>query len=122
MPKLFTGDESSFPKPKSRAAVLVVYKVAADAAAKVSLFVITVATARRLSPSAFGVFSLGTTLGWIAAVAADFGMQLHLARAVARAPGAAGRELATWLRLRLWTAAAALAVVVAGVAGARASS
>jgi O-antigen/teichoic acid export membrane protein len=115
MPNLLTGDESSFPKPKSRAAALVAYKAAADLAAKVSLFIITVAAARRLSPSEFGVFSLGSTLGWMAAVAADFGMQLHLARAVARAPEAAARLLATWLRIRLFTASAAVAVVVAGV-------
>jgi O-antigen/teichoic acid export membrane protein len=115
MPNLFTGDESSFQKPKSRAAALFAYKAAADLAAKVSLFIVTVAAARRLTPSEFGVFSLGSTLGWMAAVAADFGMQLHLARAVARTPDAAARLLATWLRIRLYTAAAAVAVVVAGV-------
>jgi O-antigen/teichoic acid export membrane protein len=122
MPNLLTGDESSFQKPKSRAAALVAYKAAADLAAKVSLFVITVAAARRLTPSEFGVFSLGSTLGWMAAVAADFGMQLHLARAVARAPDAAARLLATWLRIRLYTASAAVAVVVAGVGLARSSA
>ena len=84
MPNLFTGDESSFQKPKSRTAALVAYKAAADLAAKVSLFIITVAAARRLSPSEFGVFSLGSTLGWMAAVAADFGLQMHLARSVSR--------------------------------------
>ena len=122
MPNLFTGDESSFQKPKSRAAALVAYKAAADLAAKVSLFVITVAAARRLTPSEFGLFSLGSTLGWMAAVAADFGMQLHLARAVARAPDAAARLLATWLRIRLYTASAAVAIVVAGVGLARSSA
>ena len=122
MPNLLTGDESSFQKPKSRAAALVAYKATADIAAKVSLFVITVAAARRLTPSEFGVFSLGSTLGWMAAVAADFGMQLHLARAVARAPDAAARLLATWLRIRLYTASAAVAIVVAGVGLARSSA
>jgi O-antigen/teichoic acid export membrane protein len=122
MPNLFTGDESSFQKPKSRAAALFAYKAAADLAAKVSLFIVTVAAARRLTPSEFGVFSLGSTLGWMAAVAADFGMQMHLARAVARAPAAAARLLATWLRIRLYTASAAVAVVVAGVGLAPSSS
>jgi O-antigen/teichoic acid export membrane protein len=122
MPNLLTGDESSFQKPKSRAATLVAYKATADLAAKVSLFVITVAAARRLTPSEFGVFSLGSTLGWMAAVVADFGMQLHLARAVARAPDAAARLLATWLRIRLYTASAAVTVVVAGVGVARSSA
>jgi O-antigen/teichoic acid export membrane protein len=122
MPNLFTGDESSFQKPKSRAAALVAYKAATDLGAKVSLFVITVAAARRLTPSEFGVFSLGSTLGWMAAVAADFGMQLHLARSVARAPDAAARLLATWLRIRLYSASAAVAVVIAGVGLARSSA
>ena len=122
MPNLFTGDESSFQKPKSHAAALFAFKAAADLAAKVSLFIVTVAAARRLTPSGFGVFSLGSTLGWMAAVAADFGMQLHLARAVARAPEAAARLLATWLRIRLYTASASVAVVVAGVGLAPSSS
>jgi O-antigen/teichoic acid export membrane protein len=122
MPNLFTGDESSFQKPKSREAALFAFKAAADLAAKVSLFIVTVAAARRLTPPEFGVFSLGSTLGWMAAVAADFGMQLHLARAVARAPEAAARLLATWLRIRLYTASASVAVVVAGVGLAPSSS
>jgi O-antigen/teichoic acid export membrane protein len=122
MPNVLTGDESSFQKPKSRLVALFAYKAAADVAAKVSLFVITVVAARRLAPSAFGVFALGSTLGWMAAVAADFGMQLHVARAVARAPEAAARLLAAWLHVRLWTTSAALVVVVAGVAVARSSA
>src|SRR4029078_1711110 len=65
-----TGDESTFQKPKSRAALLFAYKAAADIGAKVALFVVTVVAARRLTPSAFGVFALGSTLGWMAAVAA----------------------------------------------------
>ena len=122
MPNLFTVDESSFQKPKSRVAALIAYKTAADAAAKVSLFVITVVAARRLTPAAFGTFALGSTVGWMAAVGADFGMQMHLARAVARAPHQAGRLLGSWLRVRVWTAAAALAVVMLGLAGARSSA
>lgn len=122
MQNSLTGDESSFQKPKSRAVALFAYKAAADVAAKVVLFAITVAAARRLTPVGFGVFSLGSTLGWMAAVGADFGMQLHLARAVARAPEQAAALLAAWLRVRLWTAAAALGVVVVGVVAARSSA
>ena len=117
-----TADENSFQKPKSHAVGLFVYKAAADVAAKLVLFAITVVAARRLTPVSFGVFSLGSTLGWMAAVGADFGMQLHLARAVARAPDQAAALLAAWLRVRLWTAAAALALVVVGVAAARSSA
>ena len=95
------------------------YKAAADAAAKVSLFVITVVAARRLRSADFGVFALGSTLGWMAAVVADFGIQLHLARAVARAPEAALQLLTRWLRVRLWTSAAVLVLVGLGLAAAR---
>src|SRR5687768_7975104 len=117
-----TADESSFQKPKSRAVALFAYKAAADVAAKVVLFAITVVAARRLTPAGFGVFALGSTLGWMAAVGADFGMQLHLARAVARAPDRAAALLAAWLRVRLATAAAALGVVIAGVVASRSSA
>jgi O-antigen/teichoic acid export membrane protein len=108
-------NERSFRNPKLRNGLLIAYKTVADLAAKGSLFVVTVVAARRLSPHAFGVFAIGSTLGWMAAVASDFGMQLHLARTVARRPQAAGALLAPWLRVRWVTAAAAL---VAGVAAA----
>jgi O-antigen/teichoic acid export membrane protein len=77
--------------------------------------VITIIAARRLSPEAFGIFSLGSTLGWIVAVTSDFGIQLHLARAVAQRPQDAASLLASWLRVRLWTAAAAMVVVAFGL-------
>jgi len=115
----FTADERSFPKPKSRAAGLIAYKAAADVAAKLSLFAITVVAARRLTPAAFGTFALGSTIGWMAAVAGDAGLQMHVARAVARAPGASRPLLDTWLRLRLWTALGALLLATAGVVAAR---
>jgi len=101
-------NERSFRNPKLRNGLLIAYKTVADLAAKGSLFVVTVVAARRLSPHAFGVFAIGSTLGWMAAVASDFGMQLHLARTVARRPQAAGALLAPWLRVRWVTAAAAL--------------
>jgi len=106
--------ERSFRNPKLRDTVLIAYKAAADLAAKGSLFVVTVVAARRLSPQAFGIFSLGSTLGWMVAVASDFGIQLHVARAVARMPADAGRLLGVWLRVRWVTAAAALLVAAAG--------
>jgi O-antigen/teichoic acid export membrane protein len=107
-------NERSFRNPKLRNGFLIAYKTGADLAAKGTLFVVTVVAARRLSPHAFGVFAIGSTLGWMAAVASDFGMQLHVARAVARRPHAA-RVLAPWLRVRWITAAAALAVAGAVV-------
>lgn len=97
-------------------AALVAYRAFSDIAGKGAFFLITVAAARRLSQQAFGVFSLASTLGWIAAVASDFGIQLHLARAVARRPGDADRLLRVWLRVRLWTAAVALVSIGVGLA------
>ena len=104
-----TVDETSFPNAKPRRVLLIAYKAFADLAGKGALFVITIAAARRLSPEAFGLFSLGSTLGWIAAVVSDGGIQLHLAREVARRPAEASRLLNGWLRIRLWTAATATA-------------
>lgn len=114
--KTLTVDETSFPNAKPRDTLLIAYKAFADLAGKGSLFVIVIVAARRLTPESFGVFSLGSTLGWMAAVAADWGIQLHLARAVARRPADAARLLRVWLRVRMWTAAAAVAVVAAAVA------
>ena len=107
-------DETSFPNAKPRDALLIAYKAFADLAGKGSLFVIVIVAARRLTPESFGVFSLGSTLGWMVAVASDCGIQLHLARAVARQPADAPRLLRGWLRVRMWTAAAAVAVVAIG--------
>jgi O-antigen/teichoic acid export membrane protein len=111
-----TLDETSFPNAKPRDALLIAYKALADLAGKASLFVIVIVAARRLTPESFGVFSLGSTLGWMVAVVSDCGIQLHLARAVARRPADAERLLRGWLRVRVWTAAAAVAVVAIGVA------
>jgi O-antigen/teichoic acid export membrane protein len=92
---------------------LVAYRTVSEVAAKSTVFLITVVAARRLSPEAFGIYSLGTTIGWIAAVASDFGLQLHIARAVAQRPGDADALLRKWLRVRLGMAAAAGIVVAA---------
>ena len=113
-----TADERSFRNAKLRDAFLISYKAFADLAGKTALFVITIVAARRLSPQAFGIFSLGSTLGWMVGVTTDFGIQLHLARAVARRPQDAARLLGLWLRVRLWTAAGAMAIVAIGLVAA----
>jgi O-antigen/teichoic acid export membrane protein len=109
-------DETSFPNAKSSSALLIAYKAFADLAGKASLFIITIIAARRLSPQSFGTFSLGSTLGWMVAVVSDCGIQLHLARTVARRPEHASELLRGWWRVRVWTAAGAIAIVVAGLA------
>jgi O-antigen/teichoic acid export membrane protein len=98
-----------------RQTALVAYRALSDVAGKGAFFVVTIAAARRLSPDAFGVFSLASTIGWIAAIGTDFGLQVHLARAVARRPDDAARLLRVWLKLRIGSAAAALAVIAAGL-------
>jgi O-antigen/teichoic acid export membrane protein len=105
-----------------RQIALIAYRAFSDVAGKGAFFMVTLVAARRLSQDAFGLFSLGTTVGWIAAVATDFGIQLHLARAVAQRPEDAARLLGAWLRVRLWTSVVALASVGVGLAVARPSS
>ena len=116
MAETLTVDETSFPNAKPHGALLIAYKAFADLAGKGSLFVITIVAARRLSSNAFGVFALGSTLGWMVAVATDGGIQLHLARAVARRPEQAAALLREWLRVRVWTTAIAVTGVGLGLA------
>jgi O-antigen/teichoic acid export membrane protein len=105
---VLTSNENPF-----RGAKLVAYRAFSDVAGKGSLFVITIVAARQLSQEAFGLFAVASTLGWMLAVATDCGIQLHLARAVARQPAAAADILRRWLSVRLWTAALSIAVVIA---------
>jgi O-antigen/teichoic acid export membrane protein len=111
----FTVDERSFRNPKLARALLVAYKLFADLAGKGAMFVVTIVAARRLPAQAFGIFALGSTLGWMLAVASDFGMQLYLAREVARRPDKAPALMRSWLRVRLSTTAAALCLAAIGL-------
>jgi O-antigen/teichoic acid export membrane protein len=95
---------------------LVAYRAGSEAAAKGVFLIVTVLAARRLTGDGFGVFALGTTLGWLAAVATDLGMQLHLARGVASEPGRAAELLQRWLGLRLASAGFGLAAASIGLA------
>lgn len=97
-------------------AALIAYRALSDSAGKGSLFLITLFAARRLSERAFGVFALASTLGWMLAVATDVGIQLHVARAVARSPWSAHDVLRRWLPVR---AGLSIAAVVAAAIGVR---
>lgn len=99
---------------RDKTAALITYRTLSDVAGKAAVFAVTVLAARRLSRDAFGIVSLGTTLGWMVAVATDFGMQMHLARSVALRPGEARHLLETWLRVRQRTAV--IGLVLVGVA------
>jgi O-antigen/teichoic acid export membrane protein len=94
---------------------LVAYRVVSDAIGKAAFLIITVLAARRLSQEEFGIFAIGTTIGWIGVVASDFGLQLHLARAVSATPAAALHLLRRWLRVRVAAALGALLVVAVGL-------
>ena len=71
---------------RRRHTLLVVYRGASDVAAKGATFLITVVAARQLTRDDFGMFALASTLGWLGAAAADFGIQVHPARAVSQHP------------------------------------
>ena len=94
---------------------LVAYRVVSDAIGKAAFLIITVLAARRLSHEEFGIFAIGTTIGWIGVVASDFGLQLHLTRAVSATPAAALHLLRRWLRVRVAAALGALLVVTVGL-------
>jgi O-antigen/teichoic acid export membrane protein len=97
----------------NRSVTLASYRAISDVVAKGAFFLLTVLAARRLSGAAFGVFALGSTLGWMVGVATDAGLQVQLARRVAQAGrGDAGAVLARWLPVRYATAGIALAVTV----------
>lgn len=68
-------------------AALVAYKTSADVVSKLVTLVVTVAAARALPASDFGVMALAMTTGWILGVASDAGLPLHLATRVAQAAG-----------------------------------
>jgi O-antigen/teichoic acid export membrane protein len=63
----------------------------------------------------FGLFALASTLGWLASVAGDFGIQVHLARTVALQPARGAELLKRWLPVRLGMGALALAVSAAAL-------
>jgi O-antigen/teichoic acid export membrane protein len=118
---VFTDGESSFRNAKLTDLALVAYKAVADTAGKGSLFLITIVAARRLPAADFGAFGLGTTLGWMLAVVTDCGVQMHLARTVARAPHAAPALLRRWWRARVIAAVAGIAISIVTLALARVS-
>jgi O-antigen/teichoic acid export membrane protein len=91
-------------------ALLVGYKAASDLIGKAAFFAILIIAARRLSKDAFGILSLASTLGWMLSVGTDFGLQVYVAREVARAPGRAAEILKPILRLRFELAVAAIAL------------
>ena len=80
---------------------LIALKTLSDVASRLSSFLLLVLAARFLDPFEFGLFSLAWATGWIISIASDLGLQLFVAREVARTPGQAGQFVPTLFRLRL---------------------
>jgi O-antigen/teichoic acid export membrane protein len=89
------------------------YRGGSDIVAKGAMFAITVGAARQLPRDEFALFALASTLGWLGSIAADFGIQVHLARSVAQRPEASSDALGRWIRVRMITGAAALVLALA---------
>ena len=77
---------------------------------KAAVLGLLVLAARKLSPSNFGLLSVATTLGWMASVASDFGLQLYLGRAITQASTPAA-VLWPLFAIRIRAAAAALVLI-----------
>lgn len=95
-----------------RSAGLVGYKATSDVIGKASVLAVLMIAARALPTPDFGLLALATTLGWIASVASDFGLQLYLGRMIARTTHP-GSVLWPLFRFRLQTGALAIALLAA---------
>jgi len=80
---------------------LVSYRVVSELVGKGSTFILIILTARLLTKEEFAVLSLAYATGWILSVVSDFGMQIYLAREVAKAPGFALQILRALLYRRV---------------------
>ena len=119
--KTFSGAERSGRPPLRtflmRPGVLTAYRIATDLTAKAAFLLLTVFAARRLSRDEFGLFALGSAIGWLAGVIGDAGLQLHVARTVAKSDvDSSGWIIRRWLTWRVTAACLALALAAAGVA------
>ena len=97
--------------------LLVLLKSASDVVGKLAVFGVLALAARALPLETFAWLSIGQTFGWMLSVATDFGLQMHLAREVARDPAHAGRAVWPLLtrRLQLFAGGLAVALVTAFV-------
>lgn len=101
-----------YPSPHVKSSTLVALKAGSDVAGKLAVLGVLALSARALTTEAFAWMALASTFGWMVSVATDFGLQMHLAREVARAPEHAGRALWPLLAIRTRTLAAGAMVIV----------
>lgn len=92
---------------------LIAYRGLTDALAKSVMFLITIAATRTLPRAEVGTLALAMTVGWLASVLADSGIQMHLAREAAQHPERIGRTVDRWLPVRLWSGLVCVAGAVA---------
>lgn len=93
---------------------LVAYKTASEFVTKLATFFILLLGARYLTTEEFGILSLGFVSGWLLGVASDFGLQIYLAREVARLPGRGPALFWALLRWRVGFALTGLLALVGG--------
>jgi O-antigen/teichoic acid export membrane protein len=86
-------------------------KALSEVAVRGSRLVFLIVAARAWGPERFGVFSFAEAVAAIVATGADFGLQLHLARTIARGGGRA--MLAAAARAKLLLSAVCLAALAA---------
>jgi O-antigen/teichoic acid export membrane protein len=91
---------------------LVAYKAASDIVGKLAVLGGLMLAAQVLPTDDFGLLSLATGVGWMAAVASDFGLQLHHGRAIARTATLAG---AVWPLFRWRLLSSGLALIALSV-------
>ena len=96
-----------------KSSTLVVLKVSSDIAGKLAVLGVLALAARALTTEAFAWMAIAFTTGWMLSVATDFGLQMHLAREVAREPEQAGRTLWPMLQVRTQTLAIGIVVAIA---------
>lgn len=108
--------DSTTPGRSSRSLWLIAYRAGSDAAAKAVMFVITMLAARTLPRADVGMLALASTVGWMSAVVADFGIQMHVAREAAQHPDRIASSFPRWLRIRLWSGAVTLLLALAVLA------
>lgn len=99
----------------SKNAALILYRASSEIAGRLAMLAVTVVAARRLSQESFGIFSLASAFGTLVGLATDFGIPMHVARAVAQRPADASQILRRWLRVRIGTAVIVTVLVFVGV-------
>ena len=81
---------------------LIALKTLSDVGSRLSSFLLLLLAARFLDPFEFGLFSLAWATGWGISIASDLGLQLFVAREVARNPEQAGQFVPPLFRVRLY--------------------